>query len=61
MAHSLQHRKAAQFVGLSSARTGKHRADGPNANNALTFKPDHPMGARQMSQNRATKHPNIYQ
>ena len=47
MAHSLQHRQAAQFIGRSSARTRKHRSDGPKADNALTFKPDHPMGARQ--------------
>ncbi|MEL6412430.1 MAG: hypothetical protein AAGK67_18000, partial [Pseudomonadota bacterium] len=25
----------------------KHRSDGPKADNALTIKPDHPMGARQ--------------
>ncbi|MEL6412211.1 MAG: GNAT family N-acetyltransferase, partial [Pseudomonadota bacterium] len=27
---------------------GKHRSDGPKADNALTIKPDHPMGARQL-------------
>ena len=46
MAHSLQHRQATQFIGLSSACTRKHRSDGPKADNALTFKLDHPMGAR---------------
>nr|AOE06781.1 hypothetical protein [uncultured bacterium] len=46
MAHSLQHSQAAQFIGLSSACTGKHRSDGPKADNALTFKLDHPMGGR---------------
>ncbi|WP_420859585.1 hypothetical protein, partial [Marivivens marinus] len=25
----------------------KHRSDGPEAHDALTIKPDHPMGARQ--------------
>ena len=49
MAPSLQHRQATQFIGLSSACTGKHRSDGPKANNALTFKPDYSMGARQMA------------
>ena len=44
MAHSLQHRQATQFIGLSSACTGKYRSDGPKADNALTFKPDHLMG-----------------
>jgi len=45
MARSLQHRQAAQLIGLSAACTGKHRSDGPEAHNALTIKPDHPMGA----------------
>lgn len=44
MAHSLQHRQAAQIIALSSACTGKHRSDGPKAENALTLKPDYPMG-----------------
>ena len=44
MAHSLQHRQAAQFIGLLSACTGEHRSDGPKADNTLTFKPDHPIG-----------------
>ncbi|MEO1407638.1 MAG: hypothetical protein AAFV54_14275, partial [Pseudomonadota bacterium] len=44
-----QHRQAAQFTGLSSACTGKHRSDGPKADNALTIKPDHPMGARHLT------------
>ena len=30
-----------------AACAGKHRADGPKADDALTTKPDHPMGARQ--------------
>ncbi|EBA18465.1 hypothetical protein RSK20926_12119 [Roseobacter sp. SK209-2-6] len=38
---------SAQRVGLSPACTGKHRSDGPEAHEALTIKPDHPMGARQ--------------
>ena len=46
MGHSLQHSQAAQFIGLSFACTRKHRSDGPKADNALTFKPNHPMGAR---------------
>ena len=46
MAHSLQHRQATQFIGLSSACTGKYRSDGPKADNALTFKPDYLMGVR---------------
>ena len=49
MAHSLQHRQATQFIGLSSTFTGKHRSDGPKADNALTDKPDHQMGARHSS------------
>ena len=40
MAHSLQHRQAAQFVRLSSTRARKHRSDRPKANNALTFEPE---------------------
>jgi hypothetical protein len=48
MAHSLQHRQATQFIGLSSTCTRKHRSDGPKADNALTFEPDHPIGARQV-------------
>lgn len=46
MAHSLQHRQAAQLFGLPSARARKHRSNGPEAHDALTIKPDHPMGAR---------------
>ena len=46
MAHSRQHRQAAQFVGLSSTCTGQHRPDGPKANNATTFEPVHLMEAR---------------
>ena len=44
-ARSLQHRQAAQLIGLSAACTGKRRSVGPEAHNALTIKPDHPMGA----------------
>jgi hypothetical protein len=47
MAYSLQHRQAAQLIGLSPACTRKHRSDGPEAHDALTIKMDHPMGARQ--------------
>ena len=51
MAHSLQHRQAAQFIGLlSSACTGKHRSDGPKADNALTFKPDNQWGHTNIMQ-----------
>ncbi len=46
MAHSLQHRKAAQRSGLSPACAGKHRTSGLEADDALTINPDHPMGAR---------------
>lgn len=46
MASSLQHRKAAQLAGVSSSSTGKHRDNGPKADDALTIKPDHPIGAR---------------
>ena len=34
-------------LGYKSACTRKHRSDGPKDNNTLTFKPDHPMGARR--------------
>jgi putative transposase len=47
---SLQRRQAAQLLGVSAASTGKHRPDGPEAHNALTIKPDHPIGALQMGQ-----------
>ncbi len=46
MAHPLQHDQAPQLFGLSSARARKHRSNGPEADDALTIKPDHPMGAR---------------
>jgi len=48
MAHLLQHRQVAQFIGLSSACTGKHRSDGPKADNALILKPDHLMVACEL-------------
>ena len=44
-AHPLQYRQAAQRIGVSSACSRKHRSDGPEAHDALTIKPDHPMGA----------------
>ena len=34
--------------GLSSTRTRERRTDGPQTDDALTIKPDHPMGARQV-------------
>lgn len=45
--YALQHNQAAQRIGLPSARAQKHRAGGPKANDALTIKSDHLMGARQ--------------
>ena len=45
MAHPLQYRQAAQRIGLPPACARKHRSDGPEAYDALTIKPDHPMGA----------------
>jgi hypothetical protein len=47
MARPLQHRQAAQRIALPPASAGEHRPDGPEAHDALTIKPDHPMGARQ--------------
>ena len=47
MAHPLQYRQAAQRIGLPPACARKHRSDGPEAYDALTIKPDHPMGALQ--------------
>lgn len=47
MAYPLQHRQAAQRSGIPHACAGKHRSIGPEANDALTIKSDHPMGARQ--------------
>jgi len=45
MAHPLQYRQAAQRIGLPPACARKHRSDRPEAYDALTIKPDHPMGA----------------
>jgi hypothetical protein len=45
VARSLQHRQAAQRLRVSTTGTRKHRSKGPEANHALTIKPDHPMGA----------------
>ena len=49
MAPPLQHRQAAQRSGIPAASAGKHRPDRPEADHALTFKPDHSMGAVQHS------------
>ncbi len=43
---SLQCRQAAQRIGLLSTCARKHRADGPETNDALTFRPDHPKGVK---------------
>ena len=40
--------QAAQRTALSPACTGKHRSDGPEADDALTIKPDHQMGTRHI-------------
>jgi putative transposase len=48
MARPLQHGQAAQRIGLPPACARKHRANGPEAHDALTIKPDHPMGADQV-------------
>ncbi len=37
-----------QCTGLPSARVRMHRAGGPEADDALTIRPDHPTGARQV-------------
>ena len=47
MAHPLQYGQAAQRTGLSSASARKYCDNGPKTDDALTIKPDHPMGARQ--------------
>ncbi len=63
IASALQHRQAAQRLGLLAASAQKHHPDGPEANDALTFKPDHPMGADQvLPQNTANppfRHPDV--
>ena len=46
MARSLQYGQAAQRIGLSPTGPGNNSPDGPEAHDALTIKPDHPMGAR---------------
>ena len=48
MAHSLQHRQAAQRLGVSPACAPMHRSNRPEAHDALTINPDHPMGARHI-------------
>ena len=53
MENPLQHHQAAQRIGLSFARATKHRSDRPEADDTLTIKPDHPMGARQKDQRRS--------
>jgi hypothetical protein len=47
MASALQHRQAPQRPGIQTAGPGKYCPDGPEADHALTFNPDHPMGALQ--------------
>jgi hypothetical protein len=47
MAGPLQCGQATQRFGLPPANAKKHRPDGPKAGHALTFKPDHPIGAHQ--------------
>ena len=49
MARPLQHSQAEQRIGLPPTCARKHRANGPDADNALTIKPDHPMGAVQLT------------
>ena len=46
MAGSLQHRQAAQRIGLLFTTPGKRRAGRPETNDTLTNRPDHPMRAR---------------
>ena len=57
MAGLLQHSQAAQRTGLPSASARKHRADGPETNDALTITPDHPTGARHGQQAVAMRTP----
>ena len=47
VASSLQHYQTAQRSGIPSTGAQKHRPDRPEADHALTFKPDHSMGADQ--------------
>ena len=47
MEEALQHKETAQFIGLPTASLGSLRGDGHKAEHALTFKPDHSMGADQ--------------
>lgn len=47
MAGSLQHDQAAQRIGIPPACAAKHRANRPEADDALTIKPDYPIGALQ--------------
>jgi hypothetical protein len=45
MEEALQYKETAQFIGLPTASPRSHRYDGDKAGHALTFKPDHSMGA----------------
>ena len=47
MAQALQHRPPSQRPGLPTAGTRKLRPNGPIADHALTFNPDHSVGAAQ--------------
>jgi len=47
MEETLQHQETAQCFGLPPASPGNHRSDGNQAGHALTFKPDHLVGADQ--------------
>ena len=51
MEETLQHQETAQCFGLPPASPGNHRSDGNQAGHALTFKPDHSMGADQYGPN----------
>ena len=50
MEETLQHEEAPWCIGLPSAGSGNHRPNGPKADHALTFNPDHSSGADQNSQ-----------
>ena len=47
MEEALQYKETAQFIGLPTASPRSHRDHGDKAGHALTFKPDHSMGADQ--------------
>jgi transposase InsO family protein len=59
MEETLQHEEAAQCVGLPPASPGNHRSDGTQAGHALTFKPDHSMGAPHRAPTLTTASPPI--